>query len=1043
MNFFRAFWLIAVSFFVLSCASRQFSKVRSLPIDVQMRQNGVVIGGQFKLLRGGSVQWFRMPESVWEDRLKKFKAAGFNTVDMYVPWAQMEPEEGKFDFETYNIRKFLDLTKKLNLYVYFRPAGYFTNEYDGGGVPYWILKKSTKQSTAKDGLVNLRTQDPDWIELLTKYYKQLNAVIRPYLANEGGNIIAYAIENELNGFLPFAEIEKIFFKNGKPERDLRFILEPKNYLGALVEFLKNDGIGVPITTCPALGAISVTGNHPDVIPWTNIYLQDGVEALGYKLKAEMMDPKKFGGVYSNFPSGVTETDPAPSKMKSLLASGMDAFFAFNVVGMAQTGFRNTVVPNPAKDSIFEFNKEKMTQAFISPTIGYFHNVLDYWSAVTPSGMMRDKFFDFRSANMFLNDFESAFAEINLPEQVKLPKNSLIGASDAENKIIYKLLTKNSGVFLGVANEMGSTQTIPKGLFDIQGSKYPKNAGNTIPSGFFPGAREDAQSFILKSNKTPLELRYFAFLPQQVPLTENIQLKFSTSEILTRRKFNGNNLLVLYGAPSTQGEVTFSGKNLIVSKDFTSVSLEGAPAKDEYTMTYNYPESGLQPISFKISSLNSGKNETIQVVILSRQAAGRTWFAKMNQADSMLVGADFLEQLDSTKLQVSMQEKSSLFVFSSAVAKLNTKFLRLTKQYEEGWTMFATQTNSYVSEVLSFQGAQQQSAHETLDKLPVFASDIRNFDKELAPLETFRNPSVGAHWYSASSTLTSEDIRKNGDHIYIEHASDFVSLYVNGKYFTTLSPMGTSIDTKGFISSYKSDGLSDLLVVGKNTLVAKVHIWGRGSFMFPSGGFAISTSGDGLLSKRGGGLPAIGFDSSKGLYGNASLAGRPLENWNYGSGNGFQNLKNSPESSISFPQNLENGKGIWVSKEFKKSELTNLDVLVVPKVISLSGKNAYATIYLNNTVIGRWTSDSVWLSRGSWARATREMWSKYNPNEFPILPEELLDTNTIRILFESAAAPGEPAVVDSIRIQANGEDRALEFGVTSFAPLSILQFQATF
>ena len=70
---------------------------------------------------------------------------------------------------------------------------------DAGGVPYWVRAKANKQvynPHEADGLMNLRTDDVDFLDAVQRYFGAVNEVIRPFLYTNGGNIILYAIENE-------------------------------------------------------------------------------------------------------------------------------------------------------------------------------------------------------------------------------------------------------------------------------------------------------------------------------------------------------------------------------------------------------------------------------------------------------------------------------------------------------------------------------------------------------------------------------------------------------------------------------------------------------------------------------------------------------------------------------------------------------------------------------------------------------------------------------------------------------------------------------
>lgn len=44
----------------------------------------------------GSMHYFRSPQGVWRDRLKKMREAGLNAVSTYVEWSQHEKKPGNF-----------------------------------------------------------------------------------------------------------------------------------------------------------------------------------------------------------------------------------------------------------------------------------------------------------------------------------------------------------------------------------------------------------------------------------------------------------------------------------------------------------------------------------------------------------------------------------------------------------------------------------------------------------------------------------------------------------------------------------------------------------------------------------------------------------------------------------------------------------------------------------------------------------------------------------------------------------------------------------
>ena len=46
------------------------------------------------VIRSGAIHYFRVPSIYWEDRLKKLKECGLNTVETYVAWSYHEEIPG-------------------------------------------------------------------------------------------------------------------------------------------------------------------------------------------------------------------------------------------------------------------------------------------------------------------------------------------------------------------------------------------------------------------------------------------------------------------------------------------------------------------------------------------------------------------------------------------------------------------------------------------------------------------------------------------------------------------------------------------------------------------------------------------------------------------------------------------------------------------------------------------------------------------------------------------------------------------------------------
>ncbi|KAH7102444.1 glycoside hydrolase family 35 protein [Auriculariales sp. MPI-PUGE-AT-0066] len=189
---------------------------------VQWDKYSLFVHGQRIFMWSGEFHTFRLPvPSLWADILDKMKAAGLNSVSIYVDWALVNPSPGVFDFDTWRaLTPFLDACMAAGLFVVFRPGAYINAEVNGGGIPAWVTSEIKG---------HLRSNDSDWADVWRPYMHEIIKQTRSYQITHGGPIIAWQIENEYTA-------NPNVGSPGKTE-----------YMEQLESFVRENGIVVPLT----------------------------------------------------------------------------------------------------------------------------------------------------------------------------------------------------------------------------------------------------------------------------------------------------------------------------------------------------------------------------------------------------------------------------------------------------------------------------------------------------------------------------------------------------------------------------------------------------------------------------------------------------------------------------------------------------------------------------------------------------------------------------------------------------------------------------
>ncbi|MBU6409461.1 MAG: beta-galactosidase [Verrucomicrobia bacterium] len=208
------------------------------PHRIRYDSQCLAIDGRDVFIFSGSFHYFRCPEALWPARFQTIKAAGFNTVETYVPWnwSERQMPAGLDDFSKVHLKDlddWLSMAEHYGFYVIVRPGPYICAEWATGGYPQWLPAK--KPRTFPPGEDWLRSDDPVYLAWCKHWYQEVCPVIAKHQITRkrpgAPGVILVQIENEYDydHFTPDAA------KVGQ--------------LKALARDARANGIDVPLITC--------------------------------------------------------------------------------------------------------------------------------------------------------------------------------------------------------------------------------------------------------------------------------------------------------------------------------------------------------------------------------------------------------------------------------------------------------------------------------------------------------------------------------------------------------------------------------------------------------------------------------------------------------------------------------------------------------------------------------------------------------------------------------------------------------------------------
>lgn len=145
------------------------------------------VGGKPVIPVMGEFHYSRYPECQWEEEILKMKAGGVTVIPTYVFWSIHEEKEGVFNWKgNRNLRKFLSLCQKHNMWTVVRIGPFCHGEIRNGGLPDWLFAKP----------LEIRSNDANYLKYVKRLYEEIGRQLEGLYYKDGGTIIGTQIENE-------------------------------------------------------------------------------------------------------------------------------------------------------------------------------------------------------------------------------------------------------------------------------------------------------------------------------------------------------------------------------------------------------------------------------------------------------------------------------------------------------------------------------------------------------------------------------------------------------------------------------------------------------------------------------------------------------------------------------------------------------------------------------------------------------------------------------------------------------------------------------
>jgi len=518
----------------------------------------------------------RYPAEYWEEAILAMKAAGLNTISIYVFWSQFEPVPGVFDFTGANdIRAFVALCARHGMHVILRAGPFCNAEFLLGGLPAWLYGKPLVE----------RSDDPLYLDLVGRYYAALGKHLKGMFWGQGGPIISTQVENELatapDGW------DRIFTDDvlGPGYTGPRGEGFRKHYKN-LKDLAVKGGLASPFFTCTGW---TLAGP----LPIDEMYPTDG----GYMY---LSPPKNGNHWLTTFGSALTDFRGKVLRGFSEIGVGSPIRFSYRPIIPTESVYCTALTRLGGTEALMlgyylfhgGTNPLDKTYGFTNRNATLPARTYDFSAPIGEFGDWRESLFWLRPLNLFTASFAPELADT----EVRQPEKGPVSAK--ENRLRYVARMAGDSGFLFFAN-YGNVDALPP----ASATRFEVSTG----TGMVPLPREGTLDIPTSG---------FGIFPINLEFGHSAKLLSATAQPVARFDRDGDPWYVFSQMCGLPCEFVFA-KDTVIEGKCPAAAPSGGPPESDGAQVFR-----VTPGHEEAFRLKSGDGRAIHIVVLSEEEARR-------------------------------------------------------------------------------------------------------------------------------------------------------------------------------------------------------------------------------------------------------------------------------------------------------------------------------------------------------------------------------------------------------------------------------------